>query len=51
MRGPDGNLLKPGDVGYLKPSERAYAEQKTGILPLKFIFDKDVESAAVSGTM
>lgn len=33
MRSPEGALLKKGDPGYLGPAERAYAPQKTGLLP------------------
>jgi hypothetical protein len=33
MRAADGSLLTPDSPGYLKPAERAYAPQKTGLLP------------------
>jgi hypothetical protein len=33
MRSASGELLKPGDSGYLTATERAYAPQKTGLLP------------------
>ena len=36
MRGKDGKILKKGDKGYLKPSERKFAEQKMGLLPEKY---------------
>lgn len=39
MRGADGKLLRPGDKGYLTPPERAFAEQKTGLLPDEFVFE------------
>lgn len=36
MRNADGSLKKKGDPGYLSPKERAFAEQKTGLLPEEF---------------
>lgn len=37
MRDAQGNLLKPGDPGYLSPQERAFADQKIGLLPDEFV--------------
>jgi hypothetical protein len=39
MRNKEGKLLRPRDKGYLKPADRAFAEQKTGLLPDKFVFE------------
>ena len=36
MRNEDGSIKKPGDPGYLGPRERAFAEQKLGLLPEEF---------------
>ena len=33
MRDADGNILKPGDPGYLSARERPFAEQKVTLLP------------------
>ena len=36
MRNPDGSIKKKGDPGFLSPRERAFAEQKIGLLPEEF---------------
>lgn len=36
MRNEDGSIKKKGDPGYLSPTERAFAEQKIGLLPEEF---------------
>jgi hypothetical protein len=36
MRNEDGSIKKKGDPGYLSPRERAFAEQKIGLLPEEF---------------
>lgn len=33
MRGPDGQILRKGDEGYLTPQEREFAPQKANVLP------------------
>jgi len=33
LRRPDGSLPRVGDTDYIKPENRPYAEQKTGLLP------------------
>lgn len=33
MRGPEGQLLKKGDPGYLPQAERPFGQQKSGLLP------------------
>jgi hypothetical protein len=39
MRDKSGKLLRAGDKGYLAPPDRAFAEQKTGLLPDEFVFE------------
>ena len=36
MRNEDGSLKKKGDEGYLEPKDRAFADQKMGLLPVEF---------------
>lgn len=48
MRDAAGNLLKPGDPGYLPPQQRAYAENKAGILPERFHYRLDTPTGFVS---
>jgi hypothetical protein len=36
MRNEDGSLKKPSDPGYLKATERRFADQKMGLLPEEF---------------
>jgi len=36
MRNAQGELIKPGEPGYLRPKDRAYADQKTGLLPEEY---------------
>lgn len=57
MRDAQGNLLKPGDPGYLSPQERAFADQKIGLLPDEFVdsdyytfLENPTTRAAVKGT-
>lgn len=47
MRGKDGKLLKKGDEGYLSPQDRAFAEQKMGLLP-EWVSDIDTKKEAKS---
>lgn len=44
MRNEDGSLKKPSDPGYLKATERRFADQKMGLLPEEF---SQIEEAPV----
>ena len=40
LRGSDGRVPSKGDANYVKPQDRPFAEQKIGLLPDHFVFQK-----------
>ena len=40
LRNPDGSIPSKGDPNYVRPQDRPYAEQKIGLLPNEFVFQK-----------
>ncbi len=48
MRNAEGDLLQKGEPGWLAPPDRAYADQKTGLLPEEF--SRPLETSATGHT-
>ena len=50
LRREDGSIPKKGDVDYVRPQDRPFAEQKIGLLPEEFVFQQPTAPEADTKT-
>jgi len=48
LRDANGNIIQPGQPGYIPPPQRPFAEQKAGLLPDRFHYRNDAPVSFIS---
>ena len=51
MRNAQGEVIRPGEPGYLEPNQRSYALNKAGLLPSKFFYRVDAPISFISSNV